>query len=459
MQTPTAINIKSQEPAKSRRIKSFSERQSDLNQLKKLLTENEQAIFSALKKDLHKPEIESYAGELAPLYEEIDFALSHLKNWMEDRSVETSFWKVGHWIARSFIRPEPRGRVLILAPWNYPIYLTLSPVVGALAAGNSIVLKPSELSPHCSHLFQTLIGKYFLPEVFDCVSGGVDQARSLMKQKWDLVFFTGGARAAREIYAEAAKSLTPVVLELGGKSPAIFDPQVSFDISVKRLMWGKFFNAGQTCVAPDYALVPRARFPEFLAHAKQAICDFYSHDAKSSPDYARIIDDRHWDRLISYLPGTNMVLGGEADRAQKYISPTLILNPQLSSTLMQEEIFGPLLPILTYDSVENAFEVIESLSHPLALYIFSSDSKFQDMVLNRIPSGGACINDCLVHLTNPNLPFGGVGESGIGAYHGYEGFRTFSHLRAIERKPLWSDISLRYPPYKFKLNRVFKWFI
>jgi aldehyde dehydrogenase (NAD+) len=442
-----------------REISNFEQRREWLLKFESVLKSNEKEIYAALKKDLGKCELEAYAGELAPLYEELRFALNSLEKWMNPKNVPTPFWKVGHLMGRSEIRAEPRGRVLILAPWNYPLYLTLTPVIGALAAGNRVVLKPSELSPHCSTLFEKLIRENFDADIFSCVTGSVDEAKRLLNDRWDLIFFTGGPRAAKEIYEAAAKNLTPVILELGGKSPAIFDLEVPFEISIRRLMWGKFFNAGQTCVAPDYVLVPESRLTEFIEVAKITLRKFYGEDAYLSSDYARIINERHFDRLVEYLGAGKIICGGRVDRPSKYIEPTLIIEPRLDSALMRDEIFGPILPIITYRDDEEAIEFIERFENPLALYIFSQSSAFQTKILDRVPSGGVCINDCLVHLTNPHLPFGGVGESGIGAYHGDESFRAFSHFRAIERKPLWADIGLRYPPYKIKLNRFLKWFI
>lgn len=424
-----------------------------------MIRSNEGLIYSALLRDLRKGELEAYAGELGPLYGEIDFALRHLEKWTKTRAVSTEDWKLGHLLGQSEIRVEPRGKVLIIAPWNYPIYLALAPVVGALAAGNSITLKPSEFALSCSEVLSQLVEKYFSPNVFSCVTGGVEEAKRLTELKWDFIFYTGGPRAAREIYMSAAKNLTPVVLELGGKSPAIFDFNVPFDVSLKRLLWGKFFNAGQTCVAPDYVLVPEVRASTFIDLAKKTIREFYGEQPETSVDYGRIINEAHIDRLVGYLANHHIVEGGHYDRVQKFLTPTLVLNPTLESPLMQEEIFGPILPILTYTHLDDAISIMTKREKPLALYIFSNDTNFQNTILRRVQSGGVCINDCLVHLTNPNLPFGGIGESGVGAYHGYESFRIFSHFRAVERKPLWADLSLRYPPYKLKLNRVLKWFV
>lgn len=447
-------------PANPRRISNFEERRDLLLKLKWMLKKHESEIYAALAQDLRKCQLEAYAGELAPLYEELDFTLRHLKKWMRPSKVSTAFWKVGHFLGSSEIRTEPRGRVLILAPWNYPLYLMLTPVIGALAAGNQIVLKPSEFSPACTELFERLIRFNFDPEFFSCATGGVEEAKQLLSERWDLIFFTGGLNAAKDIYAAAAKNMTPVVLELGGKSPAIFDEQISFGASIKRLMWGKFFNAGQTCVAPDYVLLPEARLTQFISAARQTLKEFYGENPQSSADYGRIIHSKHFDRLVSYLsPGIEILHGGGHSQSEKFIEPTLVLNPPLESKLMREEIFGPILPILTYRNEAEAFSILEKCEDPLALYIFSENLEFQNRILERVRSGGVCINDCLIHLTNPNLPFGGIGDSGLGAYHGYESFRVFSHFRAVERKPLWADIALRYPPYKIPLNRITKWFI
>lgn len=430
----------------------YEARKKQLERLAACIRKNESTILGALRADMRKSEGEGFLGEIAFSLEEISFALKHLKKWMQPKRVSTPFVQA---IGKSHIHSEPRGVVLIIGPWNYPFQLLVAPLIGAWAAGNTAVLKPSELAPATSKAVAGLM-KEFPQEWVAVVEGGVEVSTTLLAQKWDHIFFTGGTAVGRKIYEAAAENLTPVTLELGGKSPCIVDKDTNWEVTARRIVWGKFFNAGQTCVAPDYLLLPKGTSASFIECMKSQIHHFFGDDPEKSADYARIVNDRHFQRLASYLKDGKIAFGGKSDPASRYFSPTLLTDTGWSAKVMQEEIFGPILPVLEYDSLDDAFSRIRAQPKPLALYFFSTDTQRHDSVVRNLSFGGGCMNDTLIHLSNPNLPFGGVGDSGIGAYHGKYSFETFSHQKGVVTKTFAPDLPLRYPPYAKKIGLLRK---
>ncbi|MBN8555635.1 MAG: aldehyde dehydrogenase family protein [Deltaproteobacteria bacterium] len=430
----------------------LSFRRNQLRKLRDICKKNEEKIFEALKSDLRKPRLEAYAGELAPFFDEIDLAILHLPLWMKRRQVKTQFYKLGHLFAESFILPEPLGVTLILGPWNYPFNLILLPLIGAIAAGNCVVIKPSEMAPTSSTLLFQLISENFDPHYIKVVEGDASVSKDLVSERWDKIFFTGGTEIGKQIMKSAAEFLTPITLELGGKSPCFIDHEVDIKIAARRIIWGKFFNAGQTCVAPDYLLVHKDLKSKFIDQLKTTLQEFYGSNPQTSSDYARVINEKHFDRLTSYLSFGKIASGGRSDKTDLYIEPTLIECDSNTPKLMEDEIFGPILPIVTYSHLLEAVTLIKSKAKPLAFYIFTSNKKTEEFLLQQIAAGGVCINDTLVHLTNAELPFGGVGPSGLGRYHGEYSFNEFSHFKAVEKKSFSFDSRFRYAPYKFALK-------
>jgi aldehyde dehydrogenase (NAD+) len=350
------------------------------------------------------------------------------------------------WPGRSEIRKEPRGVCLVASPWNYPLGLALAPLVGAIAAGCCAVVKPSEIAPATAEVVAAIVGEALAPDHVAVVQGGPDAARGLLEERFDLIFFTGSAAVAREVAAAAARTLTPVVLELGGKSPCVVDATARLDVAARRIAFGKLTNAGQTCVAPDYALVHADALDAFLGALRSAVVAMYGDDPQASPDYARIVNARHIDRLARLLDGAEIAFGGRIDRDDLYVAPTALVGVGPDSPCMQEEIFGPILPVIPYRDPDEAIRFVAARPAPLALYVFTRDRGFADRVVAELQFGGGCVNDTVVHLANPALPFGGVGASGVGAYHGRAGFDAFSHAKSILRRPFALDAKLRYAP-------------
>ncbi|GAB4530971.1 MAG: aldehyde dehydrogenase [Pleurocapsa sp.] len=425
-------------------------RRQQLEKLKAGIQKHEKEIVAALNQDLHKPELEAYI-ELAVL-QDINYALKNLKSWIKRKKVKAPLTQFP---ATAYIYPEPLGNVLIIGPWNYPFSLIISPLIGAIAAGNCAILKPSEIAPHTAKVLTKLIADTFPPEYITAIEGGVETSQALLAQKFDHIFFTGGTKVGKIVMEAAAKNLTPVTLELGGKSPCIVDENINLKETAKRITWGKFLNAGQTCIAPDYLLVNKRIKDKLIEKIKQCLQDFYGQKPAQSPDYARIINSRQFTRLQGLLSDGEIIWGGETDEANLYIAPTLMVNVALDAPLMQEEIFGPILPILEYENLEDAIALINSRPKPLALYIFSEDKNKQKQILLRTSSGGVCINDTIMHVGVNELPFGGVGDSGIGSYHGQATFDTFSHQKSVLKKSFWFDLNWRYAPYQDKL-KLFK---
>jgi acyl-CoA reductase-like NAD-dependent aldehyde dehydrogenase len=437
------------------RTKDLSFRLEQLRVLRKAVTDNEAAIFHALKEDLGKPAFEAYGGESAIVINEIDQALRHLRRWSKPRRVRTP---LAYFPAGSFIYPVPFGVALIISPWNFPVQLMLTPLVGAMAAGNCAVLKPSITASHTSRIITKLISDNFDPAYVSIVEGGAETAQALLQERFNHIFFTGGVATGKLVMAAAAKHLTPVTLELGGKNACMVDADVPLDIAARRIVFGKFFNAGQSCVAVDYLLVDRRVKQALLSHILKYTVEFYGKDASRSPDFCRIVNEQHFDRLLGLLHAGDIVLGGRSDRAGRYIAPTVIDGITGSEPIMEEEIFGPLLPVIAYDDLSEAIEFVNSRPKPLAFYFFSRDKARQERVLAGTSSGGGCINDTVVHFTVTGLPFGGVGDSGMGKYHGKASFNTFTHDRSIIRNNFLVDAFLRYPPYKDHLRWLRKLF-
>jgi aldehyde dehydrogenase (NAD+) len=348
----------------------------------------------------------------------------------------------------SWVYPEPYGSALVVAPWNYPFQLAISPLIGALAAGNCAVVKPSEVASHTSRLIADVIGNEFDPSYLAVIEGGLGETQALLEQRFDYIFFTGSTRVGKLIMAAAARHLTPVTLELGGKNPCIVDTSADLAKAARRIAWGKFVNAGQTCIAPDFVWVEKSIKPELLARLIAAVESFYGAEPQASPDFGRIVNDHHFERLLALMGDGNIVTGGKADAAQRYIAPTIMEDVSWDHPIMQEEVFGPILPVLDFDDLETALSVLETKPKPLALYFFSEDCDRQERVLRRLSSGGACINDTFAQLLNLRLPFGGVGDSGMGSYHGLAGFETFSHNKSVVKRSTWTDPGVKYPPYR-----------
>jgi acyl-CoA reductase-like NAD-dependent aldehyde dehydrogenase len=432
---------------KKGKTKDVGFRLTQLKKLKQLITENQEAIIKTLAADLNKPEFESYATEIGSI-KEIDYAIKNISNWTKPKKVAVS-WDLFPYSAK--IYPEPLGLVLIIGPWNYPFQLIISPLVGAITAGNCSIIKPSELAPHSSRLASQLISEYFPSEYITVLQGGVETSQQLLAEKFDHIFFTGGTAIGKIVMEAAAKHLTPVTLELGGKTPCIVDTEINLEHTIKRITWGKFINAGQTCIAPDYLLVNKKIKPYLVSRIKKCLQEFYGDNPATSPDFARIISKKHFDRLAKFLQCGEIIAGGETNPEELYIAPTLLDHISLADPVMEEEIFGPILPIIEYTEIDEAISVINSKPKPLALYLFSDNKNLQQQILQATSSGSMCINDTVMQVAVSSLPFGGVGDSGIGSYHGKASFDTFSHYKSVLKNTFRLDINWRYAPYQGKL--------
>jgi aldehyde dehydrogenase (NAD+) len=432
------------------REKSF--RRQQLEKLRGMIRENQEKITRAAAEDMRKPPFEMFASEIAFLLAEVDFALKKLDCWTSPVRVPGPLAFMG---AECRIHPEPYGVALIISPWNYPFMLLFAPLIGAMAAGNCAVLKPSEISSHSSHTIAELIRETFDPRCITAIEGGMEVNEPLMEQEFDYIFFTGSPTVGKEVMNAAAKYLTPVTLELGGKSPCIVDEYPRLRYAARRIAFGKWLNAGQTCIAPDYLLVQRDVKPLLLEELSKAIHSFYGSDPQRSRNYARIVNSRHFERLSRLLEDGNIVAGGQKDAADLYIAPTIIDEPGWEAQVMSEEIFGPILPVLAYRELDEAINWVNSRPKPLALYFFSTDREKQRRILRETSAGGVCINTTMLQESTQTLPFGGVGNSGMGAYHGKTGFDTFTHYKGVLDQRLPLDMVLR-PPYPDSktLNRV-----
>lgn len=440
--------IKRQESARlTKPLASYQSRVEVLKKLKQVIGENKALIIRALQEDLGKSEFEAVIAEIDFVLSEIKHSLKSLKKWMRPKKVGTP------WVlmpARSYILSEPLGRILIIAPWNYPFQLLFSPLVGALAAGNQVLLKPSELAPKTAEVATKIIIENFDPRLISVVNGGVDVTTHVLDKKFDHIFYTGNGHVGRIIMQKAAQFLTPVTLELGGKSPCVIAGNPDIVVTARRIAWGKWFNAGQTCVAPDYIIIEKHLYDDFMVELKKAIVEFYGSDLENSSDYGRIINERHFNRLMNLFSQSEVLIGGENNKDLRFIAPTVI-KANFNHQLMQDEIFGPILPVIVTDSFSEAVGSISRRDHPLAAYVFSDRSDHIELFTQEVHAGGVGVNECLMHLSNPELPFGGVGPSGMGAYHGEHSFNLFSHKKSVLRRYFIFDLKLRYPPYKGKL--------
>ena len=429
--------------------KNVSWRIQKLRALKWSLLLEKEHVFGALKADLSKSRFEAFATEISFVNQELDHAIRNIRRWARPKRVATP---LAHHPAKSFIYPEPYGIALIIGPWNYPLQLMIAPLIAAIAAGNCAILKPSELAPRTSAILANIISRCFDPAHVAVVEGGSEETQVLLKEKVDYIFFTGGNRVGQIVMEAAAKNCTPLTLELGGKSPVIVDWDADIRITARRIIWGKFINTGQTCIAPDHVLVHKSVKNELVDAMKSEIESFYGKDPSKSPDYGRIINEGHFDRLSRYLEEGHIVTGGQINREERYIAPTILDGVSRESSVMKEEIFGPILPVLEYERLEDVISDLRERGKPLALYFFSKSRDKQKKVLRDTSSGGVAINNVLVQITPRELPFGGVGYSGMGKYHGKAGFDTFSNSKGVyqQRRPI--DVRLKYPPYGERLR-------
>ena len=434
-------------------------RRTQLRRLRALFVEQEDRILDALATDVGKPRIEAYTSEIAFTINEIDHTLQHLNAWTKPKKIGVPItFKPG----KAMLRPEPLGTVCIIAPWNYPVQLLFAPLIPALAAGNTAVLKPSEVTPSVAALVEELVPKYFDSSTVAVVTGAVEQTTALLKERFEHIFYTGNGQVGRIVMRAAAEHLTPVTLELGGKSPAIVLADANIDVAAKRIAWAKFLNAGQTCVAPDYVLVEEKIEDQFLTALTDAVTTFYGDDPQQSADYARIVNEGHHDRLMKLLSDGGYeatVFGGTGDRKTRYVAPTALTGVKTDAAVMADEIFGPILPVLAIGDVDEAIRFVNDREKPLALYAFSSDDDTLEHVVANTSAGGVTLNHAVLHLAVPDLPFGGVGQSGIGAYHGKSGFDTFSHFKPVLDKPTRPDPALMYPPYNANKQKIIRKFM
>ncbi len=431
---------------------SYEARKNNLLALQKLIEDNEKSIIAALREDLAKSEFEGAISETLFTVNEIKHTLKGLKKWMKKRFHLAPHLQFPAW---SWTRPEPLGKVLIISPWNYPFQLLMSPLIGALAAGNVVVLKPSEIAVATSKVIAELVPRYFSSDVVSVVEGAVEETQALLDLPFDHIFYTGNGSVGRIVMEKAAKHLCPVTLELGGKSPCLVLEADNISLAAKRIVWGKFFNTGQTCVAPDYILVHESRFDELVDNLKKYITEFFGDNPQMSEDYGRIISERHFTRLLDLINPEDVLHGGKGDQKDLYLEPTLV-KADFHKKVMEDEIFGPILPLVKVKSFDEAKQLIFKRPNPLAAYLFSDSNTIIERFVSEIPSGGQCINDSIVHLTSPHLPFGGRGASGMGAYHGKKSFDTFSHTKSIMHRGTFLDLPVRYPPYKGKLGLIRK---
>jgi aldehyde dehydrogenase (NAD+) len=431
-----------------------------IKQIKKLLNliaKNEAKICEALKKDLNKAEYESLSVEIGPVFADGSHILKHIREWAEPQEVPTSLF---HLPGNSKIYKEPYGNVLLISPWNYPFLLTIAPLIGAMSAGNCVLIKPSEHSVHTSQLMAELINQHFDAGYIHVVQGDAAITQEILQTRWDYIFFTGGTEIGRIIYQAAAKHLTPVTLELGGKSPCVVDKSANVNLAAKRITWGKMINGGQTCIAPDYLFVHEDIKDQMIDALKKHIKHSYGDSPIDHPDYCKIINQRQYDRLKSYLSNGEIIAGGKYDDAQQKIEPTIMLNPPTDSKVMTEEIFGPILPVYTFKNMDEPIKFINEREKPLAAYIFSGSAKAREKFLTSTSSGGASVNDTVLHISSSNMPFGGVGESGMGGYHGKFSFDTFSHHKSVmHRMPHMLDPYLRYAPYSKRKSGIMRFFL
>lgn len=420
-------------------------RKKALNNLKKAIQTKEEKIAAAIKKDLGKSRDEAFFCEIGLTLSEITYMQKHMKRYAREKRVVTP---IAQFASRSFVKPMPYGVTLIMSPWNYPFLLTMEPLVDALAAGNTVVVKPSAYSPATSEVMKEILEEVFSPEYVAVVTGGRAENTCLLQEKFDYIFFTGSQSVGKEVMAQAAKNLTPVTLELGGKSPCIVDKSANLKLAAKRIVFGKYLNCGQTCVAPDYILCEKSVQEQLVAALKEEIVKQYGETPITNPTYGKMINEKHFARVCGLIEKSKVAHGGNSDGSLLKIEPTVLRDVTFHDAIMQEEIFGPVLPIVTIENVDEAISIVNGRQKPLALYVFGQDKKVIKKVMARCTFGGGCINDTIIHLATSNMGFGGVGESGMGAYHGKVGFDTFSHKKSIVDKKTWMDLPMRYQPYR-----------
>lgn len=437
----------------TQQTKDISFRKEQLKKLSKAIKSYESDILEALYTDLGKNKVEAYATEIGITLKSIKNARKELKNWTKTKNVDTPLYLFP---TKSYIKKEPYGTVLIIAPFNYPFQLVFEPLIGAIAAGNTAIIKPSELTPNVARVIKRLINETFDANYIEVIEGGIEETQTLIHLPFDYVFFTGSENVGKIVYQAASENLVPVTLEMGGKSPVIVDETANIKVASERICFGKFTNAGQTCVAPDYILVHESVKDDLITALSKALREFYGQNIQQSPDYGRIVNLKHYHRLTSLLNSAqmNIVFGGHSDEDERYIEPTLLDHVTNDSAIMQEEIFGPILPILTYQSLDEAIAFIHQRPKPLSLYLFSEDENATQRVINELSFGGGAINDTLMHLANPKLPFGGVGASGMGRYHGKYSFDTFTHEKSYIFKSTRLESGVHLPPYKGKFKYI-----
>lgn len=426
-----------------------------LKTLKKAIIEFQPQIFEALEKDLGKSFFESYATEVGLVLDEIGFFIKNIKKWARPKKVKTT---IINQPGKSYIYYEPYGLSLIISPWNYPFQLLLSPMIGAISSGNCAILKPSEVSINTSSIISQMILKFFNNEYITVIEGDIETNKFLLGQQWDFIFFTGSIPVGKIVMSACSKYLTPFILELGGKSPVIVTNDANLDIAAKKITWGKFINAGQTCVAPDYMLVHKSIKSKLIELIKKYITQFYGENPLESIDYPKIINKNHYERILNLMKKGNIIFGGNTDQEKNKISPTLLDNISINDPIMKEEIFGPLLPIIEFQKTDDIYNIIQNNPNPLSFYLFTNNKKIEKKIIKRLKAGGGSVNDTIMHITGPHIPFGGVNTSGIGRYHGKASFYAFSNQKGILKKSNFFDNSLRYPPYKDKLKYL-KWFL
>lgn len=433
----------------SQKTKDISKRKSLLKKLLSEVINREKDIVKALYADFKKSEYESVMTETSIVISELKRALKHIHNWAKPQTVMPAFL---NFPSSSKIYKEPYGTVLIIAPWNYPYQLAFTPLIGAIAAGNTVVVKPSELTPNTSKITKEIIETVFDEKLVAVIEGGIETSTELLKQRWDYIFFTGSVHVGKIVAKAAAQFLTPVTLELGGKNPCIIDETANIKLAAKRIVWGKLINGGQTCIAPDYLLIHASVKEKFVEYYQKEVTNAYGENPENSKDYPRIVNQRNFDRLTIMLKNEKLLAGGDTNREDNYIAPTLIDEPSLDSEAMKGEIFGPISPVISYQTEEDLHKIISNYEKPLALYVFTKKKTFANKMISNYSFGGGTINDTTVHFANHNLPFGGVGESGIGAYHGKQTFDVFSHKKGVTKRYNWLDIPVRYAPYNGKLK-------
>ena len=422
-----------------------------LKKLKKVLEEREESIFEALYQDLKKPVFESFTSELLMVQKELDLQIKNIKEWAAPKRVSGSLI---NFPSQDYILSEPYGTVLLISPWNYPFQLAMIPFIGAIAAGNTAVIKPSESAPHTAQIIEEIISEVFPPEWAIVIQGDMKVGAALLKTQWDYIFYTGSTAVGKIVAKAAAEFLTPTTLELGGKSPCIVDGTAPIQKTARRIVWGKFLNCGQTCIAPDYVLVQKEYKKALVAAMIQEIEKAFGKNAKNSKDYGRIIHQKHFEKLEKDLDKQKLLFGGEKDKDELYFGPTLVEEPAIDSSLLVDEIFGPILPVLSYTTESEIDSILTKLKNPLAFYLFSTNRCFINTMIQRYSFGGGVINDAIIHFTNDKLPFGGIGNSGMGAYHGKHSFEVFTHAKPVVKRSFWFDLPQRYAPYPKSLKAL-----